>query len=1223
MESLYWRKCRALLVGISLCIADASAQERPESQEGVAEAERARQHARWAALSQSRADGLARQFKPLRMVITTPCLFWGIDPVVEQDLKRAGMYVLAYPDVPKLANGGTQVLSDWDSLSRYNVIIFGESAYAVTQMDPQSGAAPEKIRRQVPLLRRFLAEGGGIWFCGLGEYDWGNSAAVVNYILKELDLGTEVASEVVVDASAGLARSLAGEMIGNYAWSDISRDPLAQGVENLLHPTHVVSSFGSLGVIPIAKLSPEWRVLVAGKSTAASFAVDRRHPEGKTLLPSRGVATAPVLAAVRQVGKGRVVLWPTWSAFTVTGGSGGQLIDGERDGKASDGARLIENMLCWLAEPSQGSQTIGTFEPAKAKVKEERIDPEALLEAWCVPGRKMHDRQFRGLIGAHSSLSDGVSAPEALVSAAKRAGYQWLAFTENFAKMDEGKWKKLLETCDQVNKLEPGFRAYPGLDFLDEAGNRGVVFGHRYWIKDSVRSEGDPSRVKYWKGFTYDADADPSRWPPRVIIRSKTNNKRPWNQGLWTFLSAYSYEGGKLVDDSADEYPPLVHRHRFIYAGIMTVHTVYSVDEVASSAQRGLWQTWVRAESLEAVLGKITGATGPKSYFPAYISEGPEIEDFQSLAVIGITGHLTSANEVTASLPGNRNFKVHVRVRSPIGLRTVEVFHNNRLAARFGIEGNEFDKYLTFHSDVESSTMLVVTDREGRRATSWANVMLPSENRVLRSSDNQNWMRGGNGQGTLLAPRPPYSNLETQNGWSPRTQREASSAPQTYGFMAAEEVGSYGLWAAFGECISPVEIRAKEVLVNGQPWGGGVGGVMTMDFDTIGKYGMVYSSKFLQDYPTLRKDVHTGIFANEVRVVPSPWPTVKHVWIPFLKPDGAKIARFSGTLVFAEKVSTTSAAPLRCRLGTQVKPLATTLEVMNPDGSLNRYTVGTQTVNTEVPQGGFACWYDARGAGVGGLIALTPGIQCSYSRELAFFHVPIASPIEPGTKVDWDAILVSGNTSTTNSDRQMIDVWRGLGIAGTPTHYRVKPELGKIVDQKFFLTVQANDGGFSGQISKALGHELPIHLPVLINGLNPRWDAGLWYRGKTQLHTVRRYADQWGARNFLVASPATYESRTDEIRSLPIFESGTGYCQIETEQQDAGVFLGNFLVCDQSEAFITLVKSERNQCVFEINNPTERTLVANVRPSKGFEYTGNWNRKVTLNPGGWQRLSVP
>ena len=144
---------------------------------------------------------------------------------------------------------------------------------------------------------------------------------------------------------------------------------------------------------------------------------------------------------------------------------------------------------------------------------------------------------------------------------------------------------------------------------------------------------------------------------------------------------------------------------------------------------------------------------------------------------------------------------------------------------------------------------------------------------------------------------------------------------------------------------------------------------------------------------------------------------------------------------------------------------------------------------------------------------------------------------------------------------------------------------------------------------------------MLTKGLNRRWDAGIWYRGDMELLYADYYSDRWGEKTWRWVT-AQYRKRTDEVRYIPILEDGAGYCQIETDKQDPDVFIGNFLVCDRAEVFITVVKAQRGRCSFVVNNPSEKPLTFTVRPAKGFELTGRWERKLTLPAGGFKEITV-
>ncbi|MBI4242785.1 MAG: nucleotidyltransferase [Planctomycetes bacterium] len=1162
---------------------------------------------------QTRIEALAKRFSKLRMVIGGPCYFWGIDAEIEHELKSAGMEVLCWPNAPLLdPEQSAQIGRD---PMGYNVIIFGDSFYHLIQPDPNTGEIPKKITDQIPMLKEFLNAGGGIWFCGLGEQNWGRSSYALNYILKELNLEAEVIGEVVRDRE----KFKIGEgRFPEYAWADVIPDTLTKGVSNLLYPSSVISSEGSMGVVPIVKLSQEWRVLLKGKSTSASYPCVEGAIEGRLQDTPNTVKSSPVLCAVREAGKGRVVLWPTWSNFTVTGGSGGALIDGEVNGRFSDGAHLIENIICWLAEPSQNSKTVGTFDPQKHRITgQNKIEIDNLLNTWAsVQGRKDYPSQFKGLIGAHSVLSDGKSSPEEMITAAKKSGYQFIAFTEDFSRMNEEKWKQLITICDRVNAEDSNFIVYPGLDFIDENGNRGLIFGNRYWVKDEWRSNENPDRIRWWYNLTYEADADAHRWPPRVIIHSKTNNKRPWNQGLWSFLGIYCYEDGKLIDDSFDEWQRLVWKNVFfLNTGIMTVHTVKNTEEITMSAKPGFYQTYVRADNLQQVISRLTGTVGTGAYFPSYVSAGPEVLDFRPyVAIVGGEESFDLAN------PENNRGLIHILVQSEAGLKEVIVYEGKRVVRRFLPEGKSFETYMTFHPDSHHAYTMVVTDKQDRRAVSWTAFRQIQEWVHRRCGDNWNWMRTGKGPGILDSPDLSYQLLELTAGWTsqkfiPGSERKEKN--KLRGYKCEQGIYSHGgLSAAINGYI-----RLHGLIVEGKSWPLTYP-AMTLDFATIGRFGTILTNTVREEM--LVPDVgpyYIGAFAGPYKVISAPCPAELKQFIPFQKPDGASINRYAGKAIFLKEVRTADGNPVTLTLGDTGNPGANIVEVVGSDGSSKRHIIGDGSLSGEIPEGGYVCWYDDHSDGVGGIIAISPGVHFSYSKKWQKCFINLSSPVKSGIEVQWDVVFVTGNNSTTNSNAQMEDVRLGMGITGKPTLYEVKPRVGKVIDQKYFLTVESEDYGFSGKIVKTSEKPLPIHLPVFIQDVNPRWDAGIWYRGKTQLHTPQYYRDRWGTETWRWTI-GSYEPGEDTIRYIPVLEDGNAYCQIDTDKQDPDIFIGNLLVCNQPKVFISLIRAEKGKCTFEVNNPTDKTITCTVRPSKGFDFTGYWEKIIALPAGATQKVTV-
>ena len=1165
-----------------------------------------------------------------RMVIASPGIYWGIDERLTEELKDEGVKLFAYPECPKIKD---ILLEKYlgERLMDYNIFIFGDSFYSFGRPDPTTGAIPNEMLDAAKQMKKFL-EGGGIWFCGLGEQNWGTTTRTLNYILKELNLDAEVLGEVVMDTAV----MKQGTRTGEYAWAEVARDPLTEGVSNVLHPTGVVTSEGSMGVVPIVKMGKAWRVLLRGSKTAASYPLDLTPPTtgDKLAVDSPGtVKSSPILCAVRQIGRGRVVLWPTWTNYTVTGGSYGELFDGERDGKTSDGRQLIKNLLYWLAEPAQGSKTVGLFDPVKYRASIPKQDPDKILRKWCVPGRKDYAGQYKGLVGAHSSLSDGKNTPEEMIAAAKKAGYDFIAFTEDLAKMDEPKWEKLLATCDKLNNEDPHFRAFQGLDFLDEADNRGVVFGHRYWVTKNLRSLKYPDRVEYWYSFAYKSVANPKLWPPRIIIRSRTNNKRPWTQGMWNLFAPYCYEGGKLVDDSFREYRPLTGRYNFEWnTGIAAVHTVRSVEEVKATADPSLYQFHVRADQLsssrngekpQGVYDSIWTNCGPwkpdpetdrvrdyyPHYFPCYPSTGPEIVDFR-------TKHIGAGHGANMAIPDNNRCMLHILVHADAGLDEVKVFDGERLVRRYLPTGKDFEHFMAVPNNAQHSYTLELTDKAGGRAVSWPAWTHIAEWNHIRCGDNWNYnthRKAREGKGF----EPTYHLLEVTAHWGQMKKEDKPKRPLYNCYQA--RWCHVGLGAT-GNYIAPDH---QQLRVDDEPWDAAYyAKAILVDLGTAGPYGTIATNRFRHDYREKKPIPYTtGSFAGPYPVVASPWPADLKYYYPLSRWNGATVVRYEGKVSFVRKVSTPDGGPIRIGLGGGDKGNPSILEVMNADGTFKRHEVGKKSITVEIPVGGYVCWYDDQGDGIGGVIALSPGVHLVYGKQWQGLYKYVPSPARPMSEVSWDIVFVSGTPETSNSNEQMLDVWKGMGFAGRPALYEVDPRVGKVVNQRFFLTLQSEQGGFRGRIVRTTPKLLPIHLPVWVKGLNPRWDAGIWYKGNTMLEVIDNYRDPWGMK-LAWATEGRYEPRFDEVRYIPVLEDGTGYCQVETDEQDPDVFIGNFLVCDQPEVFLSLRKAEKGTCVFEINNPTDRTLQCIVTPAKGFGLAGTWTRTLTLPPGGFQVVDV-
>ena len=188
------------------------------------------------------------------------------------------------------------------------------------------------------------------------------------------------------------------------------------------------------------------------------------------------------------------------------------------------------------------------------------------------------------------------------------------------------------------------------------------------------------------------------------------------------------------------------------------------------------------------------------------------------------------------------------------------------------------------------------------------------------------------------------------------------------------------------------------------------------------------------------------------------------------------------------------------------------------------------------------------------------------------------------------------------------EVCETLGLRGT-TAYAVTPTQGSVLDTKFVLRLKAEGHGFAATITEA---KLPLRLPVLIEGLNPRWPAGIWYRGQVRLTIPEWTMDRMHRRS----ARRRQVAKRDPILRFGVLDDGTGMLQVDTESGGKSVFIGNLLVCDRPEAFLELGDVRKGRETISVNNPTDAEVTVTVRPGPGFGLLGAFAETVTVPAGG-------
>ena len=180
-------------------------------------------------------------------------------------------------------------------------------------------------------------------------------------------------------------------------------------------------------------------------------------------------------------------------------------------------------------------------------------------------------RPIKGVIGLHSTLSDGKATPEALIAQAKASGFNgWssrrslrLSPTRSgrsepsqartFASAGErhetkspDKWEQLRKICKAASTED--FAVLPGLDYADNTGDRWVVFGDFKWPPEKVFSP-DKKKIidpKWWWSIG---------WLPNGPYNAGKNHLRPWDYSQYNLWPVRTTMAGKQVDKRLGGFP--------------------------------------------------------------------------------------------------------------------------------------------------------------------------------------------------------------------------------------------------------------------------------------------------------------------------------------------------------------------------------------------------------------------------------------------------------------------------------------------------------------------------------------------------------------------------------------------------------------------------------------------------------------------------------------------
>jgi len=1066
------------------------------------------------------------------------------DPKLDAQLKELGFEVGVAP----YASGLTM-----EYLKQFNVVVIPHP-----YLDGFTPGLDAMVAEKRQLLLDYVKAGGGLVAMRVTGWQFGKDIDELNRWLKPCDI--EILSEQVTDEEYFVTL----ESRYKLSWTDnVVKHPVTEGVGGIFYTTYHHMYADSTSPVKAGK---DWTVLLRGRKTTKSL---RTVKGGTPPPPAPGTyASEPPLMAVREYGKGRIAVWPinatcVWQDGYHTLWGRGLTMDGEASGMRGDAARLIGNLMTWLAEPSHGE--FGGFVPEKIEKEPEvgfrRIDwDKAYSKGAYMP------HCFVGLIGAKSSLSSGQGMPEQFIEAAQEAGYDFIGFTEDLDQLTEAEFAKLKETCEQASTEE--FKAYPGFAYFDESGNSWVTFSNQLrWPEKGWWSQKHKGRLKINNPLSRGC-----QWPPVIMVKAHSNPEKPWHQGNFKVISLFTYEGGKLVDDSLDYYLRL-QRMRYQLAPV-AVHIVRTPAEVGRAKATG-YQThvrWFDSNMVAALSGHVGRYKNSYVWFrSSFVSDGPILEDAR------IRNFATS----DLIIPGNDRIRLHVRASSPVGLKEVAVLTSDtpRPWRRFLPGGEkEFETSIDHFHDRQYCFILRATDIEGRQAIGWGSWTGVQENSFPRCSDNINTM-----------PRGKW--------WGPPKHMQNVRGIENY--LAVRNFRYMGLpiFQGITESARPaVEFYPRLAC----------------------RFGTIVDCILEEHYPPTasgnpdRTDIPEIAVPNEQLA-----GVVRHtMFTPWQ--DGALVELVEGELSAKQPLDMKRAYVLSFNGRQGADCVCATLQ----DGRFlcGKLTKKLKNLSGVLPANGFAAMFHQPFTGSVGMIALQEGL-----RFLAFdggkgytnfrgLLADAARTMEAGEKLGYRYLGVISALDPVPDNRFITEICETLGIQGR-TAYELMPEIGEIVSTHFVLVLEARDHAFAGRITEA---KLPLHLPTRIEGLNPRWHAGIWYQGRNTFTRAEWIVNEMNQRYTVRRRRAV----RDEIHHFPVMEDGTGFLQIDTSVGDRNVFIGNLLVSSNPNVCLTLTDRRPGKAAFVVHNPTDEDVTCEVWPAAGFTLLGDFEKTVEVAAGSSVEVSL-
>ena len=1063
-------------------------------------------------------------------------------------------------------------------LRQFHTVVLGEiDSFDGGGYYAPGGSLLANTEENIRLVHQYVADGGGVVVVPLIGGDEG--AATYATLLAPWKI--RVLCETIRDEKHPLK---AGSV---FSWTrNISRHPVTDGVKALAYPTQVMRWDDQYPSSPLLPADRAWKVLARGEQSSRGLRslIDNAWGAGEG-------GTAPVLAAARDMGPGRVVVTALSSIYLLTHAFAKESQVGEfftgspagiafqaGDGKQrSDWGQLLLNAVRWTATAGERAG-FGNGTPAAWKsplpfqtwemLPDSPVPDFAVIDwknspalpAWAIHGARpvgWHGHYFfddiadprvtkpqqmnRVLIGARSVYSDGAGTVAEWAAAAKMAGYRVLVFTERFERLDPAKWEQFMTDC-QANSSDD-LVCLQGLDIADTYGNRFLIMGNTNFPNPSILTP----------------DRKTLRETQRLSMgfaRNLTSFHRPGTSALsfdlarhFQAISVYTYaqDGAKytLVDNGFPAY-----QWQLKSASNPVPVVVHELTDPKDVAQKGTlgFQLIVPSQDAHDAARYFRAGLGhffesPQRYF---ITEGPLIDDW------GVTNRDIGLPELNRD-----HFRVQVGASSSepgVTIHDVTLYDRDSVARHWTPNTAHFAETADGEQGYQRYYMLVVTDSKGRRAIS-PHLRTVGQGYFTRCADRQNFF------GAALQ----YTGI-----WP----------------------GSHAM--SFVQLSMPVP-GSGEVM---RPYGGALPGE---NMATRLQFPFASNSLTFTDLVIDERYRLTQQYGMDAWQLHNTMPSRTYeAWARVSKWNDVK----TGITGLDNLLTELTGVEVTLRARQPVQPTAALYPVVQTvqPGCAYLYRQGDKLVTGKLDGNTETILDLPAGTSLGNLLLLTPQAVSGHG--------------EIGWRADTSQLLPMWTEWRARYEYIPLEWRASLGAEG-PTPWSLALTQGKQESALGVVNLSADRCGVTGTLQA--GGVVKI-LPVRVTGLNANWPAACWTPGK---HLFCHVAGGSAVPRKMSAVPAIpgMQPRATFLNHIGVYE-GIGYASLDNSENTT-FFIGNTLTASNSALILAYTQWTKDTAGIEAHNPTNKPITARLTSPAAITDYYPVNVTVTVPPGSTVRVNVP